>query len=409
MKKILIILDGVADLQHSALGGKTPLEVAETPNLDFFASNGKMGYMYPVAEGVVPESDNSLLSIFGNNPKLSKRGVLEAVGAGFELRRGDLALRTNFGVIENLKTQKVIDRRVARTLSNKEARILGHSLNKKVKLNCEFEFKPTIQHRGVLVLRGEFSDNISDIDIDWRGKTNKFKFSEALDEDENCEHSADVLNSFAEQAFKILDNHPINLARRKKGLFPANFLLMRGAGIEKPKLKQYRKWMAINAMPLELGITKLSGMKNFAFDYPKLKGIDIYDVLYKALDKKINFVIKTTKKRNKDFIGCYIHFKETDVPGHDNKPFEKKNMIEIIDKNFFGFLKKFVEGKDIRVVVTCDHSTPCKLKTHSAHPVPVLVYPGKDVSERFTEVESRVGDLGKIYGREFMRKTGLGK
>src|SRR3989344_4044518 len=114
----------------------------------------------------------------------------------------------------------------------------------------------------------------------------------------------------------------------------------------------------------------------------------------------LNLQLILLKKNYKNFIGGYVHFKETDVPGHDNKQFEKKRMIEIIDRKFFGFLKKFVEGKDIIVVVTCDHSTPCRLKSHSAHPVPVLVYSGKeegrDLSERFTEVEARVGELGKI-------------
>jgi len=406
MKKILVILDGAADLEVGAFGGKTPLEVAETPNLDYFASNGNMGYMYPIHEGVVPGSDNALISIFGNDPKLSKRGVLEAIGAGFELKRGDLALRTNFGTIDNLKNKEVIDRRVGRTLSNKEAKILSEALNKKIKLPVKFEFKPLVQHRGVLVLRGGFSDNISIIDKDNKGS--KFKFSEPLDEEDNSKYTADILNEFVEQSFKILNNHPINLERIRKGLFPANMVFMRGGGVEKVKLKQYKSWMSINSMPLEIGIGKLSGMKNFSFKYPELRGIDVYDNLYKGLNESMMFGIKILKKNHGDFTGCYIHFKETDVPGHDNKPFEKKNMIEKIDKGFFGFLRQMVEKYDWRVVVTCDHSTPCKLKAHSAHPVPVLVYPGKDYSQRFTEVESRVGNLGKIYGGEFMEKTGLG-
>ncbi len=415
MKKILIILDGASDLGHPALDGKTPLEAAETPNLDFFAENSKMGYMYPLEEGVVPGSDNSLISIFGNNPDLSKRGVLEAVGAGFELKRGDLALRTNFGTIENLKTRKVIDRRAGRTLSIKEAKILGEVLNEKIKLPVKFEFKPTIQHRGVLVLRGGFCDDITDIDSEHMfmgksvlaGRNDKFKFSEALNDDEISKYTSNLLNNFAEQTFKILNNHHVNLERKKKGLYPANFLFIRGGGVWVPNLKKYKDWMSINSMPLEIGIAKLSWMKNFSFNYPELKGVDVYDVLYKGLNKSIEFAIRTIKKNHKNFAGCYIQFKETDVPGHDNKPLEKKNMIEIIDKKFFGFLREFVKKKDIKVVVTCDHSTPCRLKAHSSHPVPVLVYPGQDLSERFTEVESRVGDLGKLYGKEFMERTGL--
>jgi len=409
MKKILIILDGASGLPHPALGGKTPLEIAETPNLDYFAKNGKMGYMYTLWEGKVPASDNALLNIFGNDPKKSKRGVLEAIGAGLDVKRGDLAVRTNFGTIENLKTRKVIDRRAGRTLTTKEANELAKTLNKKIKLKCDFEFKPTVQHRGVLVFRGGFCDNISAIDSEWVKpgvKEKTFSYSKALSDDENCKYSAKILNEFVDQAFGILNNHSVNLKRKKKGLLPANMVFIRGMGIEIPKLKQYRSWMSVNLMPLEVGIAKLSGMKNFDFKIPKMKSVDVYEHLYKILNKKIKFAIKFLKKNHKDFSGCYIHFKETDVPGHDNKPFEKKKMLKIIDKKFFGFLKEFVEGKDIKLVVTCDHSTPCKLKSHSADPVPVLVYGDeKDEMTKFCERQARAGSLGKMYGREFMGRV----
>jgi len=108
-------------------------------------------------------------------------------------------------------------------------------------------------------------------------------------------------------------------------------------------------------------------------------------------------------------VGCFVYFKETDDPGHDNKPYEKKNMLEMIDKRFFGFLRKFIRKKDIKIVVTCDHSTPCKLKRHSADPVPVLVYDGhkSDETIKFCEKEARKGNFGKLYGKDFMKKTGL--
>jgi len=223
LKKILIILDGAADLPIDFLGGKTPLEIAKTPNLDFFAENGKLGYMYPINEQTTPGSDNALISIFGNNPQLSKRGIYEAIGAGFDLKRGDLALRTNFATIDNLKTKKVIDRRAGRTLTTKEAHLLAETLNKKVKLPCKFEIKSTIQHRGVLVLRGGFSENISNIDTEWTTpgkKSDYFKFSEPLDDDELTKFTSNTINEFIVQSFKILNNHPINLERERKGLFP---------------------------------------------------------------------------------------------------------------------------------------------------------------------------------------------
>lgn len=412
MKKILIILDGASDLPIVAFGGKTPFEMAETPNLDWFAENGEMGYMYPIDEKTIPGSDNSLISIFGNDPKDCKRGIYEAIGLGVKLKRGDLALRTNFGTIENLKSRKVIDRRAGRTLSSKENKILMKDLNKKIKLPCEFEFYPGIQHRGVLVFRGGFSDNITNIDPEWSpGKTNIFNFAESLDDEEDSEYSANILNSFLTQAFKFLSNHPVNIKRKKRGLLPANFLFTRGGGSEIPKLKKYKTWMSINPMPLEIGITELSEMKNFSFPYPELKGIDAYKNLYDGLNKTIKFAIKTIKKQHKFYSGVYMQIKETDLPGHDNKPYEKKNMLEIIDKQFFGFLRKFVEGKNIKVVVTCDHSTPCKLKRHSHHPVPVMIFDGKNKDNTivFSEREAKKGKLGKMYGKNFMVKTGLNR
>jgi len=409
MKKILVILDGAAGLQLGVFAGKTCLEAAETINLDYLTENGKLGYMYPINEKVIPGSDNALVSIFGNDTELSKRGIFEAVGAGFKLERGDLALRTNFGTIESLKTKVVVDRRAGRTLTTKEASMLSKTLNEKIKLGCKFEFKTTIQHRGVLVLRGGFSDEISNIDNEWsKYKSNNFKFSKPENDDENAKHTSNILNEFVEQAFMILDNHPVNIVRRKKGLLPANMVFMRGAGNEVVKLKKYKNWMSINSMPLEIGIAKLSEMKNFSFEYPKLKKIDVYANLYAGLDKGIKFAIKTIYKNHKDYFGCYIQFKETDIPGHDNKPYEKKKMIEIIDKQFFGFLRKFAEKKKIKIVVTCDHSTPCKLKSHSADPVPVLVFgEGKDEMDRFCERQARKGSLGKIYGKDFIKTTGL--
>lgn len=410
MKKILIVLDGAADLPHNFLDGKTPFEAANTPNLDYLTKNGKLGYMYPIDENTIPGSDNSLISIFGNNPKECKRGIYEAIGAGAKIKRGDLALRTNFASIKDLGSKEIVDRRCGRTLTTKEAKTLANEINKKVKLSCKFEFISTIQHRGVLILRGGFSDNITNTDPEWNhSKQNNFKFATPLDEELNTKHTANTLNNFLTQTFNLLNNHPINQIRRKKGLPPANMLLTRGGGTEIPKIKKYSTWMSINAMPLELGISKLSNMKTFSFEYPKLKGIDAYKNLHKGLNKIIKFSIKTIKKQHKNYLGCYIQFKETDLPGHDNKPHEKQKILETLDKKFFSFIKKFAIKNNIKVVVTCDHSTPCKLKKHSNNPVPVLVYDNKntDNTTHFTEKQSKIGSLGKFFGKDFMAKTGL--
>ncbi|MAH03671.1 phosphoglycerate mutase [Candidatus Pacearchaeota archaeon] len=412
MKGILVILDGVGDLPNKQLDNKTPLEVANTPNLDFLASRGELGYMYPVNPGFIPESDEAIVSIFGNNLIESTRGQLEARGTDIKLTRGDLAFRTNFATIDSIEKGNILDRRAGRTLTTKEAEILAKSLNK-IKLSSKFKFISTIQHRGVLVFNGGFSDNILGNDSTYtQGKSkdlNKIGFSKALDDEENTQYSVNIVNEFIERAHEILETHPINEERKKKGLMPANYLLLRGAGIEPPKLKIYKKWLSVCYMPLEIGFSKVSGMKTFSFDYPKLKNLDAYSNLYDGLKKVCKFTIKTLKK-NKGEDYAYIHIKETDLPGHDNKPIEKKLMIEYIDKTLFYFLRKFATSNKIKVVVTADHSTPCKLKNHSADPVPVLLYNDSVIKEKkFCEKEARLGSLGRIIGKDLLRKVGFVK
>ena len=156
MKYIILIGDGMADNDMAELGGKTPLDVAKTPNMDFLATRGEMGFMYPVKPGFVPESDEAIVSIFGNDLISSTRGQLEARGTDLKLTRGDLALRVNFSTIDSLEKGNILDRRAGRTLTTLEAEILAKAI-RKIKLPCEFVFEPTVQHRAALVLRGGFS------------------------------------------------------------------------------------------------------------------------------------------------------------------------------------------------------------------------------------------------------------
>ncbi len=413
MKGILVIIDGMGDLPNKLLNNKTPLEDAKTPNMDFLATRGELGYFYTVKPGFIPESDEAIVSIFGNDLISSTRGQLEARGTELKLTRGDLALRVNFATIDSLKSGKVLDRRAGRTLTNKEAEQLAKVLNK-IKMPCKFDFLPTIQHRAVLVFRGGFSDNISGNDLTYsQGQSkdlHKVINCKPMDDEENSQYTANLVNEFLLKAHEILDVHPVNVERKRKGLMHGNYLLIRGAGIEPPKLKPYRKWMSTNYMPLEIGFSKVSGMTNFSFDYPKLKSLDAYKNLWDGLKKACKFSTKMIKKNYKKFDYAYVHLKETDLPGHDNKPVEKKMMIEYIDKTFMKFLRRFAPYNKIKVVVTADHSTPCKLKNHSADPVPLLIYNDSIPKEKhFSEKECRKGSFGRIEGKEFLKKIGFDK
>jgi len=411
LKGVLVIIDGMGDLPNKQLDGKTPLEAAYTPNADFLATRGELGYLYSVKPGFIPESDEAIVSIFNNELISSTRGQLEVRGTDIKVTRGDLVLRTNFATIDSPESGKIIDRRAGRTLTTNEAEILAKSLNK-IKLPCEFVFKPTVGHRGVLVFRGGFSDNITGNDLVYmQGKnkvTDKLSWCKALDDEENSQYTVNVVNEFLEKVYEVLDKHPVNQERRRKGLLPANFLFVRGAGIESPKLKIYKKWVSAAYMPLEIGFSKISGMKTFSFNYPKLKKMDVYSNLYNGLMKACKFSIGVLKKNKKTANYAYIHIKETDIPGHDNKPFEKKKMLEYIDKTLFNFLRKFAPPNKIKVVITADHSTPCSLKSHSADPVPVLFYNNSIPKEKkFSEVEARKGTLGRIIGHELLERVGF--
>ena len=191
-------------------------------------------------------------------------------------------------------------------------------------------------------------------------------------------------------------------------MLSANIIVPRDAGIFLPDLPKRDSWAAVVSMPLEVGITKLAGMHIIKFDYPEMRSTDVYDNLFKGLKKTISESIKAIKERKYD--KYFIHFKETDIPGHDNKPKEKKKMIELIDKKFFKFLRNKVD--DLELVVTGDHASPCELKAHSSDPVPLIYYSKKiqknDDVQRFTEHEClENSSYGKMLGKNVLKTIGF--
>jgi len=408
-KLVFVVLDGAADRKCAELQNRTPYETAFKPNLDWFAEHGKNGLILPIKKGVAPESDMAILSLFGCDPYSTfvGRGSLEAYGAGMPISRGDLALRANFATT---REKKLIDRRVGRTLTTREANILAAVLNKQIKLGFPFIFKPTIQHRAVLVIKGSFSDNITNTDPAYEQRSvsvksksqNMLQSSKPLDDDDDSNLSANLVNNFVEQSYRILRNQRINVERLKNGLLPANIIITRDAGTELPVLpKPDGKWLGILGMPLEIGVAKLLGMQVAQFNYPEMKKPDVYEHLYVSLKQYMDFVKKVLLQNINKFDNFYIHIKETDVPGHDGLAIHKKKMIEIIDERLFGFLKKM----NVKVCVTSDHATPCCLKNHSADPVPVVIYgKGRDKVRKFDEVSAKAGDLGVFKGIELLKK-----
>lgn len=408
-KRILVVLDGLADLSCKELSGKTPLEAAVTPNLDKLALSSRLGYMYTIKEGIAPESDSATLAILGNDPfKLyTGRGPLEAAGTALKLGKNFTAFRANFATVSG---NKVIDRRVGRGLTTKEARALSKAINENVILPFDFAFLPTIQHRGILVIYSRLSTSISNVDPAYvkKGKlgiaidSDLLELCKPLDNSKESRFSSQIVNSFILQASRVLENHEVNKSRISKNKLSANYLLLRDAGNELPRLRKNKgRWLAIAGMPLEVGLARLAGMKTVDFSLPEFNKGEIYENVYATLKKTLDVARSSLSKYWDKYDSFYIHIKETDIPGHDGNAREKKKIIEYIDENFFSYLAKL---NNSIICITADHSTPCRLKRHSSDPVPVLLYgKGSDKVKKFSEKSARHGSLGKLYGKNVVK------
>ncbi|MEM2081033.1 MAG: alkaline phosphatase family protein [Candidatus Bathyarchaeia archaeon] len=418
MKLIYIAIDGMGDLPIAELGNKTPLEAAETPNMDFLAKNGKTGLMYTVRRGIAPESDVAVISLLGYDPfKYSTgRGVIEAVGAGLNVADGDLALRCNFATLG--QGRRIIDRRVARSLTTEEATELSKAANENITLEscpATFEFRNTLGHRAVLVFKGKgrcLSSKITNSDpaytvINGIGVATPnvdmvLKESEPLDDTEEARNAAALVNEFTEKAHELWDDHPINQKRAAEGKLKANVVLSRDAGSQLPKFfnisERYTvRFAALADMHAERGIAHLAGMQ--ASLLPPPSG---------DLEKDCELRVQKLLEILPSYDCFYIHLKGPDEPGHDGDCCKKAAVISAIDKFFFGRLLKEISLREHIICITSDHATPCTLKVHSDTPVPVLISGGKvngDGASKFCEKTCARGSLGVIeHGYELMPK-----
>jgi len=390
MKSLLIVCDGMGD---RLTNGKTPLEAAKTPNMDYLAKEGICGIMDTVGTGVRPGSDTSHLSLFGYNPfeVYTGRGPFEARGAGVELKKGDVAFRANFA---SLRNGMIVDRRAGRDEEGLE------DLSKELQ-GMEFDgvkvlFKRCKGHRAVLVLRGkDLSCAVSETDPEEVGVVpNK---SKPLDKDPKSVRTALVLNKFTEKAREILDKSSVNKKRIAKGKLPANLVLARGCGME-PNIQSFEerygvKAACVSATSLIMGVCKSLGMD--VIEVPEANGhVD------SNIGKKADAAIKALDKY--DFV--FLHIKGTDEASHDGNFAAKTAMLERVDKEVIGPILNRVDLKNTTIVLTADHSTPLRLKQHSADPVPLCIFGDvrtDDVS-KYSERTCAKGGLLRICGRNLM-------
>lgn len=420
MSKILyIVLDGLGDLPTPELNNLTPLAFAQTSYLDNLAKMGITGLVYPVAKGIAPESDVAVISILGYDAQrfYTGRGPLESFAEGLDLKDGDLAYRVNFAT--KGEGQKIIDRRVGRGLSTEEATALCGEINSKVKLTSSpatFQFKNTIGHRGVLVIKSndcKLSAEVTNTDPAY-GREGSFgialaKFENVIQECKPLEglkvnltgakNAAALTNEFIQKSHRVLEQAEVNKRRLRSGKLPANLILTRDGGDKLPNFpnlneKYNLKFGCFVEMPVEKGIALLTGMEIVELPLPTGKMEQDYSL---RAEKALEVL--------GEFDGLYIHIKGPDEPAHDGDVAGKIESIEAIDKFFFAKLIASVDLKNTLIAVTADHSTPCLLKAHSDDPVPLLICGANvtpDSSLVFSEESSKSGSIGTIQGTQIL-------
>ncbi|HWC32236.1 MAG TPA: 2,3-bisphosphoglycerate-independent phosphoglycerate mutase [Actinomycetota bacterium] len=409
-KLLYVCLDGLGDEPIPALDDRTPLEAAATPFLDELAARGRQGLVHTVGRDIAPESDIAVFAILGYDPTEEHpgRGVLEAIGAGMDFRDGDLALRVNFATADG---DRIVDRRVGRDLPSEDAHALADEVNRRLELpGASAELRATVEHRGALVIRadaGALSAQVGNTDPAYAKQgslgvalatfEDRLAVAEPLDGTEDARLSADLTNAYVRDSARILDASDVNARRRREGRLPANLILTRDAGDHVPKLQPIRdrfgpSWGCFVEMPVERGIALMLGMG--AVDAPSPADDAERYAAWASL----------AAEALEGYDALYIHIKGPALPAHDGRAEEKRDIVEVIDRAFFGEVLPRIDARTV-FVVTADHATSCLRKAHTADPVPLVVSGAgvhPDGTSAFGERAAASGAIGTIMGVEIV-------
>ncbi len=412
---IYVLLDGVGDLPHPDLDGKTPLEAANTPTLDKIASNGSIGEVISVGKGIAPESDIAVFNMLGykfNYADYVGRGVIEGIGIGIDFKDGDLALRGNYSTLD--EEGVIIDRRAGRQIEKEDADGVAKEIEEKIKFsypNTSVVVSPTIGHRVTVRIRVDsrkLSSKITNTDPAYSniggmgvakavGDFLKIEKCLPLEETEDSKFTANLVNEFSEQSINILKESKINKRRQEQNKKQLSCILLRDAGNKYPDVipineKYTMKFSCIVDMPVELGISEVLKMKTF-----EAGGLTDYE-------EKARVAAKAMETQN----AIYVHLKGPDEFGHDGDAVGKMKNIEEIDQRFFKTLVENIDSSKVAIIISADHSTPCIYKGHSDDPVPILVsgdFIKNDGTTRMTEEQAKKGSIGLLQGAEVVSKS----
>ena len=398
MKYIIILGDGMADEPIATLGNKTPLQVANKPNIDKIATLGCCGMLDTIPKGFAPGSEIANLSVLGYNVAevFEGRGSLEAASMGISIEPGEMAMRCNLICIENGK----IKNHSAGHISNEEASELIQFLQKELG-NEKINFYPGVSYRHLLKVKGGNKELICTPPHDVPGTP----FADVMirPQTDAAKATADLLNNLTLRSQALLENHPVNLKRAAAGKDKANSIWLWSPGY-KPnmetllKMRNLKSGSVISAVDLIRGIGVYAGLKVIHVE----GATGLYNTNYEG---KAQAAIDAL--RNDDFV--YLHVEASDEAGHEGNIDLKIKTIEYLDarivKPIFEEVSTWEEP--VTIAILPDHPTPCAIKTHTNSPIPFVIYkPGKkaDSVTVYDEFSARKGSYGLIKGAEFIKE-----
>lgn len=389
MKYIIVLGDGMSDEPISELGNKTPLMVADTPSIDALAKKSQVGIVNTIPKGMKPGSDTANLSVLGYDPSIyySGRSPLEALSIGVDMKDTDIAIRCNLVTLSEggaYQDKTIIDHSSGE-ISTEDAAILMEAIKKEFD-NEVYKYYVGTSYRHLTIWEhGEVTYLAQPHDI--LGKT----IGEYLPKEPE-------LRQMMIKSYDIINNHPLNLERSKKGLNKANSIWFWGAGT-KPALssfeeKNHKKGAMISAVDLLKGIAVGAGMK-----VVEVTGAN--GTLHTNYEGKAEAALRVLLEENYDF--AYIHIEAPDEMGHQGSITNKIKAIEYLDQRV---IKPIIEGMDksgehYRMLIMPDHPTPIHCRTHTDDPVPYLLYDNKvdkENSYQYNEIEAKKSGLVILEG-----------
>ena len=391
MKYIIMLGDGMADEPLNELGGMTPLEYAKTETIDALAKKSEIGMAHTIPEGMSPGSDTANLAVLGYDPKIyyTGRSPLEALSIGVDMKETDIALRCNLVTLSEeegipYEERTIIDHS-SDEISTEDAAVLLDAV-REVMEDEIYKFYVGTSYRHLLIWDG---GHVVELEPphDHLGQI----IGGFLPEDE-------VLRSMMEKSYDILENHPVNIERRKKGLKPANSCWIWGAGT-RPALTTFEdktklKGAMISAVDLLKGIAVGASMKNIV-----VEGAN--GGLHTNYEGKAAAAADALLKEGNDFV--YIHLEAPDEMGHQGSVERKVQAIENMDSRLIKPLVAQLDasGEDYRLLVMPDHPTPICIRTHSSNPVPFMIYDSrKDLNKSWKYNEKEAAQSGNIVIEE---------